>query len=598
MRYLRSTICAAVLLAATAAPALSQTAHDLYKQGKTAYQANDYKLAQTLLQEAATQGDAQAQFLLGYMNYKGEGGQDNPQAALGWFVKAAEQGHGKARYFAGLMYLKGEGTSHDPAKGVSYLSSAAKSLEPDAAILLGTLYLGLEPENYGVARDPHNGLAILSETAERYQNGRAALVLAKYYQDAGDADPQQGLMLYWLAQAARYGDAQAKGLVANIGPSAMRQIGMVYFSGDAGAVNEAEGVRWLEMAADGGDAKAQLELGGRYLSPCGKSIDAIARNAAEKATGGLTCDRNQGRSYLEKAALQNNPEAMTKLGLDLSADGDPADMAKAIDWIKRAAQANFPEAEYALYVLYQKGGDEERDESQSHLWLQKAADGQFTDAQRDLGIIYFRGDDIYKRDLAKAHDLLFQAAEAHNATSAFLLYIMSVEGIGVPANSSEAQKWYKIATDNFGDEAELQYFLGKIYMNGLSLLPKKTIKGMDWLQKSANANNVDAATALGILYYNNKDYTAAAQWLNKAYANKKAGSSDDYWQGLYTLGMMYTRGQGVSQSLHNAEGPMIRLAYGNAPQTYAELARAWAREYNDDRLGDAVDTSYFGEIDK
>jgi len=59
--------------------------------------------------EAASDGDAEAQYNLGIIYRKGDGQPRNPAEAFKWFKKAAEQGHVDAQHILGMMFTKGEG---------------------------------------------------------------------------------------------------------------------------------------------------------------------------------------------------------------------------------------------------------------------------------------------------------------------------------------------------------------------------------------------------------------------------------------------------------------------------------------------------------
>ena len=62
-----------------------------------------------MVAKAADQGDADAQYILGVMYGKGEGGTKNKKKAVEWWQQAADQGHTEAQYNLGVMYGRGEG---------------------------------------------------------------------------------------------------------------------------------------------------------------------------------------------------------------------------------------------------------------------------------------------------------------------------------------------------------------------------------------------------------------------------------------------------------------------------------------------------------
>ncbi len=64
---------------------------------------------ETAYRLAAEQGDASAQFSLGFMYANGYGVPKDDQAAVQWYRLAEEQGHAKAQSNLGVMYEKGRG---------------------------------------------------------------------------------------------------------------------------------------------------------------------------------------------------------------------------------------------------------------------------------------------------------------------------------------------------------------------------------------------------------------------------------------------------------------------------------------------------------
>ena len=64
-----------------------------------------------MLEEAADQGHAKAQYNLGLMYYEGQGVAQDYSAAMKWFRMAADQENAKAQYSLGLMYHQGQGVA-------------------------------------------------------------------------------------------------------------------------------------------------------------------------------------------------------------------------------------------------------------------------------------------------------------------------------------------------------------------------------------------------------------------------------------------------------------------------------------------------------
>jgi TPR repeat protein len=96
-----------------------------------------------VVRKAAEQGDANAQFKLGFDYANGEGvPHDYTQAAL-WWRKAAEQGNGGAQYNLGWLYEYGHGVPQDYSEAVVWYRKSAEQGLADAQNKLGVMnYVG------------------------------------------------------------------------------------------------------------------------------------------------------------------------------------------------------------------------------------------------------------------------------------------------------------------------------------------------------------------------------------------------------------------------------------------------------------------------
>ena len=103
--------------------------------------------------KAAEQGDATAQFLLGYMYEVGDGVPEDDTEAVKWFRKAAEQGHDAAQYNLARMYASGDGTQKNDIEAVKWCRKAAEQGLAIAQLNLGFMYSNGEgiPEDYAEA---------------------------------------------------------------------------------------------------------------------------------------------------------------------------------------------------------------------------------------------------------------------------------------------------------------------------------------------------------------------------------------------------------------------------------------------------------------
>lgn len=75
----------------------------------------------------ARNDDAEAQYNLGLMYYKGYGIKQGYYQAFRWYQEAANQGHNRARYNIGLMYRDGLGVRQDKLKAKSLFGKVCDS---------------------------------------------------------------------------------------------------------------------------------------------------------------------------------------------------------------------------------------------------------------------------------------------------------------------------------------------------------------------------------------------------------------------------------------------------------------------------------------
>ena len=96
-----------------------------FKKGFKTYQRKDYATALREFKPLAEQGDAEAQYNLGFMYANGEGVPKNDKMAVKWWKLAAEQGHASAQYNLGFMYGEGKAVPQNMVYAHMWLNVAA-----------------------------------------------------------------------------------------------------------------------------------------------------------------------------------------------------------------------------------------------------------------------------------------------------------------------------------------------------------------------------------------------------------------------------------------------------------------------------------------
>lgn len=116
-----------------------------------------------------------------------------------------------------------------------------------------------------------------------------------------------------LKEAAAQGDQEAR---CRLGLALLQDYRV---GGRQGSLNEA--VRWLTLAAEAGDARAQLQLG-----------------IMHHEGSGLIEDFAEAARWFRQAALRGSSEAMLRLGgMALEGEGAPKDLVEAYVWLNLAA---------------------------------------------------------------------------------------------------------------------------------------------------------------------------------------------------------------------------------------------------------------------
>ena len=88
--------------------------------------------ARGMLQELAEQGEAQAQYRLGFLYQFGQGVPQDYERAVMWYRKAADQGYANGQFYLGFMYSIGLGVTRNIAQGNMWFNLAAAQGHKDA----------------------------------------------------------------------------------------------------------------------------------------------------------------------------------------------------------------------------------------------------------------------------------------------------------------------------------------------------------------------------------------------------------------------------------------------------------------------------------
>jgi TPR repeat protein len=111
----------------------------------------------------AEQGDAEAQFNLGFCYDDGRGVTKNYGEAVKWYRKAAEQDYAPAQFNLGYCYANGQGVRKDKAEAVKWFRKAAEQNYAPAQSNLGYCY----DNGRGVEKDAEEATRWYRKAAEQ-----------------------------------------------------------------------------------------------------------------------------------------------------------------------------------------------------------------------------------------------------------------------------------------------------------------------------------------------------------------------------------------------------------------------------------------------
>ncbi|MDP1948259.1 MAG: tetratricopeptide repeat protein [Nitrospirota bacterium] len=212
--------------------------------GEAALESGDYATALQWFRPLADQGDADAQYNLGFLYATGRGvSQDEAQAA-GWYRKAADQGQATAQNNLGVLYATGRGVPQDYAQAKVWYRKAADQGQATAQYNLGVLYA----TGRGVPQDEAQAARWYWKAADQGQ-ATAQYNLGLLYATGRGVLQDEAQAAGWYRKAADQGDADAQ-----------YNLGLLYATGRGVPQDYAQAKVWYRKAADQGHTIAQSSL--------------------------------------------------------------------------------------------------------------------------------------------------------------------------------------------------------------------------------------------------------------------------------------------------------------------------------------------------
>ncbi len=256
-------------------------------------------------------------------------------------------------------YFDGQGVTPDRVAAYSWMLRAAQAGSPDAQTQLAEMLLS------GYGHPPDGGEAIawlVTATDQDYGPAEARLGDVYFYGLAGHTDWTRAIAPYRAASGKRIASAEVN--LAEIDQCT------------CGPGNHSEALRLLHDAADQNYAPAFTRLGETY----------------QDGTLGVPHDNAAGVAWFQKAAAQNEPEALYRIGLSYENGwGVDPDAGKALASYLKAADLGEVDADYRAGIFYSLGVGVPKDPNEAERLWRIAAVGGVPDAEEAIGQLYFQG---------------------------------------------------------------------------------------------------------------------------------------------------------------------------------------------------------------
>ncbi len=224
----------------------------------------------------------------------------------------------------------------------------AQAGEPKAELELALAY---RDGRFGLNSD-HAAAAHWLGQAAAAGNAYAAALLGDAYSAGDGVTADRGLAIHWWRRAAQAGNAHGESALGAALAAAERAKGE---DGDAMLSRQDEGRRWLEQAALQGDDLAQRQLGVEHPAAAGEGMAAVAPRLTEMAD--VLIPEGGSVDALREKALAGDSSAAYQLAMRYrdGAWGVEADNRQALDWLELAANHGNALAMSTLASAFEQG---------------------------------------------------------------------------------------------------------------------------------------------------------------------------------------------------------------------------------------------------
>lgn len=379
--------------------------------------------------------------------------------AIKWYKEAAKLGHTKSQLKLGTLYFEGLGTDINFDIAAKYLKEPANSGYVSAQYMLGMIYL--------------------SGSTQIKKNPRKAFE--------------------WIKKAAEDFHADA-----------MYQAGSMYYQGLGTEKDLGKARKFLELARE-----QEIDEAANLIA----RIDEEKSQKTQQQPPVEIARKKTGKELLIESARNGNANAQYQLAVAYleGISGFSKDKARALDWMKNAANNNHKDAQYLLGSFYYNGSLVKRNLTTARHWLNKAARAGVSNARVLLSAIedYDKSQNKQKQKATSTGDLFLASASKGDREAQFKVGLMYLNGSdGFPKDVEQARQWLNKAATQ--DHTNAQFEMGMMYYKPGS---DDNSQAENLLLKAADKGHSNAQYFLAAIYSENQKYDDAARWLDRAFQN-------------------------------------------------------------------------------
>ena len=319
----------------------------------------------------------------------------------------------------------------------------------------------------------------------------------------------------WIRLAAEHGNDRAQYVC-----------GQIFMRGQFAPKDAKEAVRWFRLAAAQGNADAELSLAEAY-----------------RQGEGVETNEQEYLRWLKRAADQGHPIAQGEYAMHIY-DPEKTDRWKeAATWFRKSAMQGNPEAMYNLGLLHLRGHGVPKDRIVSLAWLMVAEIDATVEIEENIAKMLTNASEADRRKalkltkgiidkleistvysqgsrsiaLAESFHQQFQLAERGKAEDQYELAQMHREGVGTVKDPFEAAVWCRRAAEQGHVDAMHTLAMCLEDGDGVSV---DLVEMAKWYRKAAEKDDIESQFKLGVCYKDGvgiaKDDMQAIVWTKKA----------------------------------------------------------------------------------